>query len=101
MGVHDYHKKVNWLADHWQTYFSPEFLRRGWFLSPYKTQADVPSPDQFYLRPLLYPDKFPAQRSIQLPPLVAARVAAQERAGHIVFEVESQPAAAPPTKGAG
>ena len=101
VGVHDYHKKVNWLADHWQTYFSPEFLRRGWFLSPYKTQADVPSPDQFYLRPLLYPGKFPDQRSIQLPPLVAARVAAQERAGHIVFEVESQPAAAPPTKGAG
>ena len=28
-------------------------------------------------------------------------LSAQERAGHIVFAVESQPAVAPPTKGAG
>ncbi len=46
-GVHDYHKKMDWPADDWQTYFTPEFLRRGWFLSPYKTQADVQYPDQF------------------------------------------------------
>ena len=91
--VHDYHKRIDWLSDHWQTYFSPEFLRRGWFVSPYKTRADVPRPDQFYLRPLLYPDKFPHHRRIHLAPRVAARVAAQERAGHIVFEVDSQPSA--------
>ena len=44
-------------------------------------------PDQFYLRPLLYLDKFPQHRHIALTPEVAARVAAQEAAGHLVFEV--------------
>ena len=97
-GVHDYHKKMDWLAD-WETYFSPEFLRRGWLVSPYKTYADVPRPDQFYLRPRLYPDKFPEQRHIQLTPLVAARLAAQERAGHLVFEVNDQPPAGTPNAG--
>jgi hypothetical protein len=86
VGVHDYHKKMDWRADSWQVYFSPEFLRREWFLSPRKTQADVPYPEQFYLRPLLYADKFPVQRRIELSPLVSARIAAQEAAGHLVFE---------------
>ena len=58
-------------------------------MSPYKTRADVPRPDQFYLRPQLYPDKFPHHRHIELAP----RVAAQERVGHIVFEVNGQPLA--------
>ena len=97
-GVHDYHQKRDWLSDR-ETYFSPEFLRRGWLVSPYKTYADVSRPDQFYLRPRLYPDKFPDHRPIQLTPLVAARVAAQERAGHLVFEVDDQPSAGPPTGG--
>jgi hypothetical protein len=87
---HDYHKKVNWLADHWETYFSAEFLRRGWSLSPVKTRGDIPSPDQFYLRPLLYPDKFPDRRRLALSPEVTARVAAQEAAGHVVFETNGQ-----------
>lgn len=87
-GVHDYHKKMDWRADHGQTYFTPEFLRREWFLSPHKTQADVPYPEQFYLRPLLYMDKFPEQRRIALSPLVSARIAAQEKARHLVFEVD-------------
>ena len=86
-GFHDYHKKMNWLDDHWESYFSAEFLRRGWFLSPYKSRGDVPSPEQFYLRPLLYRDKFPEHRRIELAPEVEARVAAQEAAGRIVFEV--------------
>lgn len=83
-------KTMDWLADDWQTYFSPEFLRRGWFVSPYKTQADVPYPDQFYLRPLLYQDKFPQHRQLGLSPQIAARIAAQEEAGHIVFDINSQ-----------
>lgn len=86
-GFHDYHKKMNWLDDHWESYFNAEFLRRGWFLSPYKSRGEVPSPEQFYLRPLLYPDKFPDHRPIALSGEVAARVAAQEAAGHVVFEV--------------
>lgn len=89
-GFHDYHKKMDWLADRWETYFSAEFLRRGWFLSPYKSRGEVPSPDQFYLRPLVYPEKFPDHRHIVLSPEIAARVAAQEAAGHIVFETNGQ-----------
>jgi hypothetical protein len=84
---HDYHRKMNWLNDSWESYFNPEFLRRGWFLSPYKSRGEVLRPDQFYLRPLLYPDKFPNHRHIELSPGVAARVAAQETVGHLVFEV--------------
>ncbi len=76
------------------------YTRRSWLVSPYKTRADVSRPDQFYLRPRLYPGKFPHHRPIRLTPLVAARVAAQERAGHLVFEVAAQPAAEPPTEGA-
>ncbi len=86
-GFHDYHRKVNWLDDNWESYFNPEFLRRGWFLSPYKSRAQVDYPEQFYLRPLLYPEKFPDHRRIELTPEVAARVAAQEQAGRLVFEV--------------
>ena len=62
---------------------------------------DTPRPDQFYLRPRLYPDKFPHHRHIQLAPRVAARVAAQERAGHIVFEVNGQPSAGLRSEGSG
>jgi len=86
-GFHDYHRKMNWLNDHGEEYFTPEFLRRGWVLSPYKSRGEVVQPEQFYLRPLLYLDKFPDQRHIALAPEVAARVAAQEAAGHLVFEV--------------
>ena len=96
-GVHDYHKKMDWPADDWQTYFTPEFLRRGWFLSPYKTQADVQYPDQFYLRPLLYQEKFPDHRQLGLSPLLAARIAAQEQAGHLVFDL-TDPSPTDPTQ---
>jgi len=95
-GFHDYHRKVNWLEDRWESYFNPEFLRRGWFLSPYKSRAQVDYPDQFYLRPLLYRDKFPDHRRIELTPEVLARIAAQEEAGHMVFEVSNQPATVSP-----
>lgn len=87
VAVHDYHKKMDWRADEQQIYFTPEFLRREWFLSPYKTQANVAAPERFYLRPLLYVDKFPTQRPIVLSPLVSARLTAQEKTGHLVFEV--------------
>jgi len=90
-GFHDYHKKMNWLEDHSESYFNPEFLRRGWFLSPYKSRGEVGQPDQFYLRPLLYRDKFPEHRHIELPPQVSTRSAAQEAAGHVVFEANNQP----------
>jgi hypothetical protein len=91
VGFHDYHKKMDWRENQGETYFNPEFLRRGWFLSPYKSRGEVAQPDQFYLRPLLYRDKFPEHRHIELPPQVSARIAAQEAAGQVVFEAGSQP----------
>jgi hypothetical protein len=92
-GFHDYHKKMNWLDGHEESYFNPEFLRRGWFLSPYKSRGEVQRPDQFYLRPLLYRDKFPEHRHLELTPQVTARVAAQEATGHVVFETTNRQAA--------
>ena len=43
-------------------FFSPDFLRRVWFVAPLKSQATVPDPDTFFLRPALYREKFPQER---------------------------------------
>ena len=61
-------------------------LRRQWLMYPLKTQAFVKTPQEFFLRPLLYPGKFPDVRKVDLAPEVAARIRAQEAAGHLVFE---------------
>lgn len=66
-------------------FFSPDFMRRGWFPVPLKTQAGVSEPEEFFLRPHLYRDKFPTERTIRLSPDLEARIQAQEKAGHIVF----------------
>ena len=60
-------------------------MRRGWFPVPLKTQAGVSTPEEFYLRPHLYRDKFPTERTIRLPATLEARIKAQNEAGHIVF----------------
>jgi hypothetical protein len=43
------------------------------------------SPDEFYLRPSLDPEKFPEERKIVLSPELEARIQAQEQAGRLVF----------------
>ena len=48
--------------------------------------GNISSPAEFFLRPLLYVDKFPQARKIALSPDVEARIRAQEAAGHLVFE---------------
>ncbi len=84
--IHDAHLVKEWSEKDKEVVFGPDFMRRGWLMHPLKTQTLVNSPAEFYLRPLLYADKFPQDRKIALAPDVAARIQAQEVAGHLVFE---------------
>ena len=84
-GVHDAMDLREWTQEDKDVFFNPDFMRRGWFPVPLKTQAGVNEPEEFYLRPHLYRDKFPTERTITLPAALEARIQAQEEAGHIVF----------------
>lgn len=84
--LHDAHGLREWTQEQEEMIFTAEFMRRDWLIEPIKSQARIESPDQFFLRPHLYPDKFPADRNPTLPPTVDARYRAQEAAGHLVFE---------------
>ncbi|MBI2963578.1 MAG: DUF1329 domain-containing protein [Deltaproteobacteria bacterium] len=92
--VHDAHTVREWTDQDREVVFSPDFMRRGWLVQPLKSQALVRSPDQFYLRPMLDREKFPNERKVALTPEVQARVAAQEAAGHVVFETQQAASAA-------
>lgn len=84
--VHDAYRPQSWSAADQQVFFSPDFLRRVWFVAPLKSQATVPNPETFFLRPALYREKFPQERQIVLSPQLEARIRAQEAAGRLVFE---------------
>lgn len=84
--VHDAHRAHEWSAEERDMLFTPEFMRRQWLYEPIKTQALMKDPEQSFMRPPLYPDKFPAARKIVMYPELEARVRAQEAAGHVVFE---------------
>lgn len=74
-----------WSAEEQQRFFHPESVQWQW---PFPALAQFPQmtdAKEFYLRPDLYLDKFPRDRKIDLSPELAARIAAQERAGHLVF----------------
>ncbi|MBI3246231.1 MAG: outer membrane lipoprotein-sorting protein [Deltaproteobacteria bacterium] len=71
-------------------FFMPGFMPREWRLTSLKTQADVPTPQEFFLRPALEEDKFPGERRIELSPELRARVQAQEQAGRLVFVGEAR-----------
>jgi hypothetical protein len=86
--AHDAHQLRQWAEEDRKAYFNPDFLRRVWFIGGVKSQADVHSPDEFFLRPALYEDRFPNERKIELPPDLRARVDAQEKAGRLVFSEE-------------
>ncbi|HXG21846.1 MAG TPA: DUF1329 domain-containing protein [Methylomirabilota bacterium] len=75
----------NWTEEDRKIFFSPGFMRREWFLEPPKSTMVLRSPDDFYLRPPLERDKFPADRKISLAPELEARIDAQEREGKLVF----------------
>jgi hypothetical protein len=86
--MRDNHQLRDWRSEERELFFSPDFMRRQWFLdTSVKSQAAVSEPDLFFLRPALEADKFPELRSIQLSTEIAARVQAQEEAGQLVFEL--------------
>lgn len=74
-----------WTEEDRKIFFSPGFMRREWFLEPPKSLMTLNSPDEFYLRPTLERDKFPAERKIEIPPALEPRIEAQEREGRLVF----------------
>lgn len=84
-GVHDGQQLRQWSEQDQEVFFNSDFMRRVWFPVPLKTQATVRSPEEFFLRPHLYREKFPEERKIMLPAELEARIQAQEEAGRIVF----------------
>lgn len=84
--LHDAHTLREWTAEEEAMIFTAEFMRREWLVEPLKSQARIESPDQFYLRPHLYPEKFPSHRNVTLPAEIQSRYDAQEAAGQLVFE---------------
>jgi hypothetical protein len=86
--VHDAHVVREWSAEDQAVFFNPAILPRKWHFAPLKSQVEVTSPEQFFLRPTLARDKFPEHRTIELPPAIEDRITAQEAAGHLVFDEE-------------
>jgi len=86
--IHDGHQLRQWTEEDRKAYFNPDFLRRVWFIGGVKSQADVRGPEEFFLRPALFEDKFPGERRIDLPSDLRARIDAQEKAGRLVFNEE-------------
>jgi hypothetical protein len=86
--VHDAHESRRWSVRDQEVFFNPNILPRVWFFAPLKSQAEVPSPDQYFLRPALERGKFPAARTVTLPVELEAKIQAQEKAGHLVFHEE-------------
>lgn len=79
--AHDGHQLREWTAEDEKSFFNPDFLRRVWFISAIKSQADVDSPEEFFLCPALFADKFPDERKIEIAPDLRARIDAQEKLG--------------------
>lgn len=78
----------SWSMADQQLFFTPGFLPREWRLTSLKSQAEVATPQQFFLRPALEEEKFPGDRRIELSAELRARVQAQEQAGQLVFTGE-------------
>jgi len=91
--VRDGLRLMEWSAADRLTFFSPDFMRRQWFLTLVKSQLGVNTPEEFFLRPSLESGKFPTERHIQLSAELEERIRAQDAAGHLVFEApKPQPA---------
>lgn len=84
--VHDAHETRQWTEQDRDVFFNPGVLPRVWFFAPLKSQSEVLTPEQYFLRPLLEREKFPASRKIVLPSELEAKIHAQEAAGHLVFQ---------------
>ena len=84
--VHDAHWVKQWSPEDQGSMFEPDFMRRSWLKYPLKSQALVYSPEKFFLRPRLYPNKFPQARKMSISAELEQRYRLQEEAGHLVFE---------------
>ena len=84
--VHDAHETREWSAKDRDVFFNPGVLPRVWFFAPLKSQSEVLTPEEYFLRPTLDREKFPAARHITLSPEIEVKIRAQEAAGHLVFQ---------------
>ena len=84
--VHDAHEVREWSERDQAVFFNPAVLPRKWHFAPLKSQVEVTSAKEYFLRPTLDRDKFPQHRKIELPPKIERRLAAQEEAGYVVFD---------------
>jgi len=83
--IRDGIRLMHWSAADALTFFSPDFMRRQWYLVPVRSYLGVDRPEEFYLRPGLELGKFPEHRAIQLSAALAERIRAQDAAGRLVF----------------
>lgn len=84
--IRDGLRLLHWSPAEARTFFSPDFMRRQWYVVPVRSYMGVDRPEEFYLRPGLEPGKFPEQRPIQLSAALTERVRAQDAAGRLVFD---------------
>lgn len=80
-----------WSAEEQQAFFHPGGRPREWMPQAAGSLEQFREAAQFYLRPSLNEDKFPDERLIALPPELIARIAAQEREGHLDYSKGSYP----------
>ena len=83
---HNPHRAHEWTEQERNMIFTAEFMRRDWLIEPMTSQVRIEDPEEYYLRPHIFPDKFPEARNVSIPADVEARVRAQNATGHLIFE---------------
>jgi hypothetical protein len=96
--IRDGIRLMQWSPTDMLTYFSPDFMRRQWYVVPLRSYLGVEQPEEFYLRPGLEPGKFPEHRSVRLSEALAERIRAQDGAGRLVFTGQLTATAPGPVK---
>ena len=86
--VHDAHELREWSAEDQDVYFNPGVLPRVWYFAQLKSQAEVQTPEQYFLRPRLDREKFPEARTIVLSADLEEKIRLQEAAGRLIFTEE-------------
>ena len=86
--VHDAHELRKWSAEDQDVYFSPGVLPRVWHFAQLKSQAEVQTSEQYFLRPHLDHEKFPEARQITLSADLEEKIRFQKAAGRLVFTEE-------------
>jgi len=94
--IRDGIRLMQWSPEDALTFFSPDFMRRQWYLAPVRSYLGIDRPEEFYLRPGLELGKFPEHRTTQLSAELTERIRAQDAAGRLVFE--APPTTASPTQ---